>query len=581
MEKVYLISDFSDKIKRLAESLQIPAQNIISYQTKENESGYHSWLNDEFKAKVIDKIIIPVSISNDGTINTEGLLLGLHIRLNYELPLAKRLIPIIYISNFTLENLIKKNHFDKDNNPQNLIFTKGVYFSSFDTEDMLQTVENSKSCPDTEYYTSVLSKLNINRKEVVGGHDIANAWGCFKVAQVIGVDDKIFELESISKHLKQLYAKHLICKNETFSNEKRIDLNPIKCKGKNILFIDDKADEGWAELMENLFKGTSDNFVYVDSSKYKADDVHKSFKDFDGFYKECQLHIGKDWDLIFIDLRLNPEKEDIDNEMIAPTDFSGYKLIDDFLTENEGYQIIVLTASNKIWNINTALKRGAHSYYIKESPEFNYPISETKKLLDKFKSDVFECFERGYLKQIFKEKQDLIYSIDSMNYDSEFLETLKNQLNLAYYLLSKAETKEQFAYAYVSLYMIIETVNNHFVEKTTNDEWKINITNESLLDWSYDPSSNMYINTNITVVGNKPPEWQKLAGLYFQIWNGQDHELVQKLYQLITKRNGFVHNDKKILDRANANGDFVNHDIYEPQGFVKLFDVIKKILSYL
>ena len=62
MESIYLISDFSDKIKKLAGSLQLPAQNIISYQNKEKESGYHTWLNDEFKAKEIDKIIIPVSI---------------------------------------------------------------------------------------------------------------------------------------------------------------------------------------------------------------------------------------------------------------------------------------------------------------------------------------------------------------------------------------------------------------------------------------------------------------------------------------------------------------------------------------
>jgi CheY-like chemotaxis protein len=401
MESIYLISDFSNKIKRLAESLKLPAQNIISYQYKENESGYHTWLNDEFKAKEIDKIIIPVSISNDHTVNTIGLLLGLHIRLNYELTLEKRLIPIIFLSNFTVENLIKVNSFDSDNNPQNLIFTKGVYFSSFDIEDIQKTIISSTPCLKADYYKNVLSKLNINRKEALGGHDIANAWGCFKVAQVVGFDDRIFQLYPIAKHLKQLYAKHLICKNQTFSNEKRIDLNPIKCNGKKILFIDDKADEGWAELMKNLFKGAGDNFKFVDSAKYKADDLHKSFKDFDGFYKECQSHIGKDWDLIIIDLRLNPEKEDVDNEMIAPTDFTGYKLINEFLTKNEGYQIIVLTASNKIWNINAALKRGAYSYFIKESPEFNYPISETKKLLDKFKNDIVSCFDRGYLREVY------------------------------------------------------------------------------------------------------------------------------------------------------------------------------------
>lgn len=593
MESIYLISDFSDKIKRLAESLKLPAQNIISYQYKENESGYHTWLNDEFKAKEIDKIIIPVSISNDDTINTIGLLMGLHIRLNYELSLEKRLTPIIFLSNFTVGNLIKVNSFDSDNNPQNLIFTKGVYFSSFDIEDIQKNITSSMPCLKADYYKNVLSKLNINRKEALGGHDIANAWGCFKVAQVVGFDDRIFQLYPIAKHLKQLYAKYLICKNQTFSNEKRIDLNPIKCNGKKILFIDDKADEGWAELMKNLFKGAGDNFKFVDSSKYKADDLHKSFKDFDGFYKECQSHIGKDWDLIIIDLRLNPEKEDIDNELITPTDFSGYKLIDEFLTKNEGYQIIVLTASNKIWNINAAIKRGAYSYFIKESPEFNFPISETKKLLDKFKSDVKVCFDREYLKQVFKEKQDLIHSINEMEYGSDFLETLKNQLNLAYYLLSKAETTEQFAYAYVSLYMIIETVNNHFVVKTTNDEWMMNITNEPLLDWTYDAYTKSYINTNTTVFGNKPPEWKKLAGLYFQNWNGQEQSFVQKIYQLITKRNGFIHNDNSILDKTKKDikGDdilnkekkpiYLNQDIYEPTGFIELFEVIQKVIGYL
>lgn len=581
MEKVYLISDFSEKISKLAESLLIPEQNIISYQTRENESGYHNWLNNEFSSKEIDKIVIPISISNEGTINTEGLLLGLHIRLDYELPLEKRLIPIIFLSNFTIENLIKTNYFDKDNNPQNLFFTRSVYFSTFDTEDINRTIETAVSCPKTEYYKNILSKININRKEIIGGHDIANAWGCFKLAQVIGVDSKIFQLDSIAKHLKQLYAKYLICKNETFSTEKRIDLYPIICNGKNVLFIDDKADEGWAELMKSLFKGAGDNFVYVDSSKYKADDLHNSFKDFDGFYKECQSHIGKDWDLIIIDLRLNPEKEDIDNEMVAPTNFSGYKLIDEFLTENEGYQIIVLTASNKIWNINATLKRGASSYFIKESPEFNYPIRDTKKLLDQFKYDVASCFDRAYLKKIFKEKQALIHSINELEYNSDFLETLKNQMNLAYYLLSKAETQEQFAYAYISLYMIIETINKYFVVKNTNGVWEININNEPLLDWVYDASRRSYYNTNATINGNKPPEWLKLAGLYFQNWNGQDHIFVQDLYHLINKRNGFLHNDKEILNKTDSNRNFVNHDIYKPQGYIKLFDIVKRILKYI
>jgi hypothetical protein len=558
MEKVFLISDFSNKIKRLAESLQIPVTNIISYQTKENESGYHNWLNNEFESKEINKIIIPVSISNDGTINTEGLLLGLHIRLNYELPLEKRLVPIIFASNFTVENLIKKNHFDSDNNPQNLIFTKGVYFSSFDLEDMLKTVETAISCPKMEYHRNVLSKLNINKKDDFGGHDIANAWGCFKVAQVMGIDDKIFQLDSIAKHLKQLYAKYLICKNETFSSEKRIDLNPIKCSGKNILFIDDKADEGWALLMKNLFKGAGGNFIYVDSSKYKADDSHKSFKDFDGFYKECQSHIGKDWDLIIIDLRLNPEKEDIDNEMIVPTAFSGYKLINDFLTKNEGYQIIVSTASNKIWNINAAIKRGASTFYIKESPEFNYSISETNREYENFKNEVQKCFDRGYLREVFnhwvntKNKQS--------NANSNFILESNTSLDIAWeqikseYLdfgfLTIFQSIESYANTVFNYDRISDTfeVSGNIVIKTINDsekEWLLTFVRNNL-DGDYFSSVKFVQQSHI-----KPTALFKISCLAHLIYQKND-AFLKDLGKLNKLRNDIAHGgSKKLATKEN------------------------------
>lgn len=552
MERIYLISDFSDKIKRLAESLELPVQNIISYQNKENESGYHTWLNDEFKAKEIDKIIIPLSISNDYKVNTIGLLLGLHIRLNFELSLNKRLIPIIFLSNFTVENLIKFNSFDSDNNPQNLIFTKGVYFSSFDVEEIQKAIKLSTKCKEADYHKCVLSKLNINRKEAYGGHDIANAWGCFKVAQVIGVDSKIYQLDSIAKHLKQLYAKYLICINETFSTEKRIDLNPIKCNGKNILFIDDKSDEGWAELMKNLFKGANDNFIYVDSSKYKADDLHKSFKDFDGFYKECQSHIGKNWDLIIIDLRLNPEKEDIDNELITPIGFSGYKLIDEFLTKNEGYQIIVLTASNKIWNINAALKRGAYSYFVKESPEFNFSLSETKKLLDKFKVDVNWCFQKGYLRELFEHWDNAKSKTTNENVD--YISLSNTSLDIAW-----EQIKSDFLnFGFLTIFQSIESYANiifqydtfstsYQVDDSIVIEFVSDVEKEWLLTFVHDPKGNYFLPRKSIQPSHREPTTLFKVSCLLHLKLRKDETFLKDFGKLNKLRNDIAHGSSNNL----------------------------------
>lgn len=550
MENVFFISDYSDANKSIVEKLEIPTSNIIAHQTKENEAEYHSWLNEIFKSQQIDKIIIPVSIANEEILNTDGLLLGMHIRLNYELLLENRLIPIIFLSNFTIENIIKHNSFNRDNNPQNLLFTKEVYLSSFDLDEINKVISNTKKCSKTDYYNQILPQLNIHRKADFGGHDIANAWGCFKIAQAIGIDNQIFQLDSISTHLKQLYAKYLICKNETFSTDKRIDLNPIKCEGKNILFIDDKSNEGWARLMQHIFKGARDNFVYVDSLKYKADDKHKSFKDFDGFYKECQSHIGKKWDLIIVDLRLNPEKEDIDNDKINPIDLTGYKLINEFLSENEGYQIIVLTASNKIWNINSALKRGAYSYYIKESPEFNYPLSETNTHLDKFKDDVNSCFNRAYMRDIYNHWKNA--KNKKTNLDENIINDSNASLDIAWELIKN----EHLDLGYLTLFQAVEryaesaiTYNNAFKTYELNDiniiEASDSFKNEWALTYNSDSSNGDYFSFGKSNQDSKrkPTTLFKISSiLRFQL--EKNDEFLKRFGKLNKIRNKIAHGEK-------------------------------------
>jgi CheY-like chemotaxis protein len=471
MEGVYIFSDYKPFIKEIIVQLGIPEKQIISTQSFEKENKIHDWLVDIFKHNEIKTLLIPLNLSTNDPIN-DGLKIALHIRLNYELTVIKRLVPIIFLSDFTLEVIIRNGSFDPVNNPQNLLFTRGVYISSFDLAQIKNILHKVEICAVEEYRNGILSKLKIIQRASVGKHSISNAWGCFKLAQVAGLRDEIYKNENVAEHLKTLYAKYLICYNDTFTYEKYIDLSPIRCSGKKILFIDDQADDGWSILMKNIFKSAGNDFLTIDSSKYKNNET-KLFHDYEGFYSECQEQIGKDWDLVIVDLRLNPEKEDIDNDRILPTEMSGYKLIDEFLSKNEGYQIIVSTASNKIWNINAALNRGASSYYIKESPEFNYSIGETKTNYENFKFDVQNSFDKYYLRSIYNEIQELKNKITGKTYSVDFINELKRQLDIAYDMLYFANSSVQFAYAFVTLYLCIELINNYFISKVANDRWEI------------------------------------------------------------------------------------------------------------
>jgi DNA-binding NarL/FixJ family response regulator len=579
MRSTFIIYDDGSKEQAEIIEQQLSIERI-SYQSHENEMGYHDWLTREFKTKNIQRILIPLSLPSLEE-NTEGLLLGLHIRLNYELPIEKRNIPIVFITNLSIDNILAKSTFDSDNNPQNLLFSEGIYISSTDIDEIKEKLGTAKSVKD---YNLFLRQLNIRRKATVGGHDIANAWGCYKLARVVGISEAVFANEAIAKHLKQLYAKYLICVNESYNDSKMsyIDLQPISCLGKRVLFIDDKSDEGWEILMHKIFKSAGNGFVCVDSTKYKTDG---SFTDYEGFISECKSYIGQYWDLIIIDIRLNPNTEDIDTNNIAPTEFSGYKLIDAFLNKNKGYQILVSTASNKIWNVNAALKRGAKGYYIKESPEFNYPVAETKKQYESLKESIQACFDNSYLQDIFSS----IERIKGKLQTSTFEESIKKQLDLAFYLIYRAETEEQFAFAYVALYQIIEIITDELITKEqlqTNpdiNKWKL-IDGTYIHEYKWDSQAKSYQDLGEAQSGKEPfPQWKKMAGLVLQEWTMQNgNSFVRNLYFLIEKRNGFIHDDKTILDKQDKNtGKYLNHDIFDKSGFISLFDSIKTICLYL
>ncbi|HAS43556.1 MAG TPA: hypothetical protein DCS93_23960 [Microscillaceae bacterium] len=585
MENVYIISDYSDLLKQVITDLALPEEQIIEHESMDTESEYHDQVTRLFQAKDIQTLIIPVSIPHDAPNNFAGLKIALHIRLNHELTLAQRLIPIVFLSDFNLEVILKNQDFDPDNQPQNLLLTKGSYLAGYDAEEIKSVLEKTTIPTTEDYQNNILHRLQIRPKATAGKHSIANAWGCLKLAQVTNQGNAIWQDTKLGNLLKTLYAQYLIACLGTFSSQEYVDLEPLPCTRKKVLFIDDQADEGWTTLMSHIFRSAGNGFVSIDSGRYKNSETGL-FTDFDGFYDECKSHIGENWDLIIIDLRLNPEEEDLGHTLVAPPELSGNRLIEAFLNANKGYQIIVSTASNKVWNIQAALNKGAAAYYIKESPEFNYALSDTKTHYDNFKDDIVVCFEKSYLRDTYKDTEQLKAGLDAWEYDKRhFVEEIKKQLDIAYTLLYRAQTQEQYAFAYVALYLVIEIINEEFFKETSNEKWTID-EEENLLSWWWKSEDRQYCNTDKEgtqqdYIGKNPPEWIKFAGLYFQKWRKTDHSFVRDIFLMIQKRNGFIHNDQDIMNYQNSRGEHLNQDIFEANGYQKLFDKIKDIISYL
>jgi CheY-like chemotaxis protein len=138
----------------------------------------------------------------------------------------------------------------------------------------------------------------------------------------------------------------------------------------NILLIDDKANNGWKQLLEKV---------------YPLEDI-KIETAID--YKIALDKITDKYDLIFLDVRLSAE--DHENHIIS--EYSGFKILkkikNDFLNVNFATPIFLLTATNKTWNIDAFRSYGVDAYYIKEHPDNIFDKEVSRQNYKRFINDL-------------------------------------------------------------------------------------------------------------------------------------------------------------------------------------------------
>lgn len=510
-----------------------------------------------------------------------ALALGLYLRLSFAELGANSLVPIIIASDKRIKSFLHFADYSQ------LLLTENVYFQQR-TEIVIEAVSPLDS---KKYKTDFLNFINVNFGPEIGRHSLANQWGASVLYRMVS-SDVIPQNESLTKAQKSLYFKYVFAKTTEnidqyinpieYNNTHKVPTSKINAVGKKILLIDDEADKGWADVLDAMFIGKS-----------RYDVIRERVPDYNSLSEDARSKIEfGDYDLIFLDLRMNGIAEE---NNLEPEKFSGMDILKKIKSLNEGTQVIILTASNKAWNLKALLDAGADGYYTKESPELLFPYEVSYGNYVSLQKTINRCFEREYLRRIVKSIATIKESfLPQCNFGS----SINKQLDIAYDLISKAETPEEFAYAYVSLYLIIEIINKEFLIQDTNGNWCLKSNQaEKIKAWSYSGNilqdfSNKYDkegkamlddNGNALVIkfaiGNDASEWQKIVGIVKQEWSqNNDNELID-LHKRIQARNWFIHSDAK-LDQKDKNDNFIyvlQREIYTKEGFRKLFVHIEKI----
>lgn len=136
-----------------------------------------------------------------------------------------------------------------------------------------------------------------------------------------------------------------------------------------VLYIDDKANAGWKDILCKILN-MGDNLTCITPEiefKEKIDELYISVK-------QKYLNETDKPDVIFLDLRLFDETDLLIEEN---NKISGVILLEKIKTDFPGIPIIILTASNKMWNYELVIKLGADAYWIKEGLDNHFTPNES------------------------------------------------------------------------------------------------------------------------------------------------------------------------------------------------------------
>lgn len=551
MEKIYIYGDESSRewCSSIGELIPIP---LISTS---NDDAIH-----DFVVSSIDnsgsncKIIIDLDANND---NALALTIALHIRLSLIELKSVSFAPILFVSCLPLQSFLSLGECSE------FFLSQIGYGFCSPNDDILRHLNEVKRLSVSNYSSEFLDRIQIRPNAITGRHSMANQWGADVFNRIISKD--ALDIQSLAKAKKTLYYKYIYLNTKFVGdiieeNKDKVSGSNLKCNavGKKVLLIDDEANKGWSDVLKKWLIGYS-VFDVIDYPIKELQDMSSDI---------CKKIYDNYYDLYLLDLRLLGNLED---DIYEANEFSGMKILKSIKGINPGNQVVVMTASNKAWNMKALLDAGVDGYYIKESPEQKLPWDFSFHNYSSFWRDVIKAFDSGYKKEVFIRFKSLIKAVrQSQNISEEFGQELVSIILATQNQILSAKEDKEFAYSFVSLYQIFELICKEYITGAPYNVWQI----DGRMDLcSYNTENYVPIKKE-AIIKEYPSTKSKIVAIYIEMCFGSDCKFIKRYIDLnIERRNAFVHNDVAKLADTNI------AKIYEPCGFLDLLYAIDKILE--
>lgn len=504
-----------------------------------------------------DLIVLPLTLSAINPLEFTGIRCAAHIRLDKRYKNTGT--PVLFLGPDSLDDILRLSELGS------FMLSPSVFLSGGNTVDQFN------DWIDT--YHTIIKRLSeadyrrfLNRFEVKAPanfaddhHSIANLWGATVLCRRI-TRETMPSTAGNSEALRSLFFKYVLTKRDISEPGNRNGQNETEtlATGKSFLLIDDESDKGWYFALSRYLRGAN-----------QFDVISEKIQNYEDFSDASRAKIENgNYDIIFLDLRLNgPDEEDI----IEPDKFSGMKVLRKIKEINRGTQVIMFTASNKAWNLKALLDAGADGYYIKQSPEY-YTENSIENNFKSFQETIRYCLKRTFLKKIYTRIARLNDLCERV-IDEEFYTPIEKYFDQSFILLSTAGNNTQYKYAFLSLFGALEEVVKYWICPTKKNKPLYYFDDDPVQAWDIDRQGKQFV---INGVANGDfAISRRIIAIYLDRLGGIDMEFAKRIYNLVTRRNDFVHNSVSQLPYPAIQ----TPELGDRHSYEDLFEVVELVIE--
>lgn len=376
-------------------------------------------------------------------------------------------------------------------------------------------------------------------------HSITNEWSIYRWSKCLGITNVEIQKE-IEDFLYFNYLKAIYSETGTEHSE----LLYLFEKGK-ILLIDDEVGKGWHSFFKS-FCGRGPSFSSIGDS-FKNLTPEEIINNAEQKVKEYNP------DVVVLDLRLH----DDDFEIKDPMQLTGSKIFERIKAYNKGIQIVVFSASNKVWNY---LPLASDGVILKESPDLSVNENYTQECIKNLRDTLMNCLKKSYLRKIYPKIEKLKKLVKQSDYFGDETDVMLGNIDVAFDLLAKSEEANEYkAYSFLQLFLVIEKYVGleSVFDKTDTSVYLYNGSNRYLILKDGEQKENSKDTYYQSVVTFEPPYFIFKRGSYnarfietffkvsvlliFKFGKSSSNELNWPI--LNKKRNDIAHSGAEIKDK--------------------------------